>query len=93
MNIEIIRPNGDLKRERWTFSLVVGWADDSIIYLDTYRFETRETLRHKKWHSQTQWDRLDNRRNTMKTPLLFADVVAEARHIFAKQVEASIIKV
>lgn len=93
MNIEVIRPDGDLKRERWTFSLVVDWANNGIIYLNTYNFETRETLRHKKWQKQTNWDRLDKRTNNIDSPPLLEDVITEARRFFAKQIEALPIKI
>lgn len=85
MNIEIIRPHGDLKRERWTFSLMINFATPTI-YWDSYIFEARENTRHKKWSNQSIWTRLNKRDNTTTNPPLPDDVKIEVRKTFASRV-------
>ena len=85
MRTEIIRPDGDLKREVWTFDLQLIYH--LCIYFDRYSFQTRETRRHK-WKVQTHWDRLNRRDNTIASPPLPPDVEAEVRPYFAEQVRA-----
>ena len=75
MRIEIIRPDGDLKREVWTFNLIVG--DSSCIYFDSYSFQTRATTRHRTWVSQTHWQRLDKRSNNIDDPPVSTEVETE----------------
>jgi len=84
MNLEIIRPNGDLKREVWNFNLNVGWTGSPCIYFSYYSFQARDTTQHK-WVKHTHWDRL-RRDNNIDSPPLPSDVEAEARAYFQKQV-------
>ncbi len=78
MNLEVIRADGDLKREVWNFSLNIGY-DSPRIYFDYYAFQTRPTTRYKKWYSQTHWGRLEHRENNTNCPPLPSDVEAEMR--------------
>ena len=77
MIIEIVLPNGDLKREVWAFSLDIGYGF-SRIYLDHYLLQVRETARHR-WEKQTYWSRLDRRSNKIDSPPLPKEVEAEMR--------------
>ena len=67
MRVEIIKPDGDLKREEWIFSLSVSHSSPCI-YFDHFSFQTKESLRHKNWIKQTHWDRLDRRYNNIEAP-------------------------
>lgn len=84
MRIEIVRPNGDLKREVWCFYLSIGYSSPCI-YFDHYSFQTKETKRHK-WRRQTYWTRLERRYNNIDTPPLPSDVETEMRQLFANNV-------
>jgi len=57
--IEIIRNNGDLKRERWVFNFIADW-NYTVISLNTFVFETRDSKRHK-WKYQSRYERSDTR--------------------------------
>ncbi len=85
--LEIIRMNGDLNRERWFFSLVVDYSGRSCIYLDAYSFETKESTRHRKWITQNMWNRLFPRNNTISEPPVSTEVEEEARRTFADRVK------
>lgn len=76
MNVEIVRQNGALKREVWSFSIYISYAD-SCIRFDAYSFQTRETTRHRKWKKQTHWTRLMSRGNNIDNPPLPSDVKTE----------------
>lgn len=76
--IEVIRPDGDLRREVWRFSLSVSYASPCI-YFDGYSFQTKETTRHKNWIKQTHWERLDKRNNNIGEPSIPQDVETEMR--------------
>lgn len=73
MNIEIIKPDGDLMREVWYFSLSIGYSQ-SCIYFNSYSFQTRGSTRHRNWQKQTHWERLDKRRNNIDSPPLPSEV-------------------
>ncbi len=75
---EIIKPDGDLRREMWRFTLNVGWTS-SCIYFDHYSFQTRESTRHRKWVMQTHWTRFDHRNNNIADPPLPPDIENEMR--------------
>ncbi len=77
MRIEIIRPDGDLKREVWTYELAVSYFP-AYIYFDHYSFQTRPTKRHN-WRTENFWSRLDHRNNTIQDPPHSDDVEAEMR--------------
>ncbi len=81
MRVEIISPHGDLKREVWTFSLDVGY-NSACIYFDGYSFQIKDSTRHKKWISQTHWERLFRRNNNIECPPLPADAENEMRTIY-----------
>lgn len=78
MRIEIIRPNGDLKREVWVFSLSISYSSPCI-YFDAYSFQTKESKRHRNWVRQTHWVRLERRSNNIDCPSLPQDVEVEVR--------------
>lgn len=86
MRIEIVSPDGDLKREVWTFTLSTSWAS-SCIYFDSYSFQTRESSRHKKWIKQTHWTRFDRRDNNIENPLIPPDVETQMREGFSNKVK------
>jgi hypothetical protein len=88
MNIQIIRPDGDLKREVWNFSLYISWGSDKKIYFDHYSFQTKESTRHRVWKPQTNWGRLTRQNNTIDEPPLPADVEKEMREKFSEMVKA-----
>lgn len=77
MRIEVIRPDGELKREVWTFDLVIDFGT-SAIYLDNYSIWERPSKR-RKFILCTWCRRLDSRGSDIKDPPLPADVEAEAR--------------
>lgn len=85
MNIEVIRPDGDLKREVWHFSLSIPYGN-ACIYFDDYSFQTRETARHKKWIKQTHWERLDRRTNNIGEPSIPSNVEQEIRTRFQQAI-------
>ena len=84
MNLVIVRPNGDLKREEWSFSLNIEWTGRACIYLQDYSFQTRLTTRHKKWVKQTFWNRIMKRENNIDTPPIPSDVEEEMRTHYQK---------
>jgi len=80
MQLVITRPDGDLKHEVWWFTLNIGWVGSPCIFFEGYSFETRDSLRHRKWVKQTHWTRLDHSRNNNITePPLPPDVENEVR--------------
>lgn len=92
MRVEIIRPDGDLKREVWYFLLDVGYGGHGRIYLDHYSFQDRPSTRHRKWQSQTIWDRLDHRESNIEVAPLPKDVEAEMREAYRKYIDLLPIK-
>ena len=87
MNIEITQPDGELKRETWTFWLHIDiGGGEGKIFLDSYKLEMRDSTRRKKWHTEDQWQRLFNRDNTIHTPPLPEKVKNVARDRFAHKV-------
>ncbi len=78
MKIEIVDYRGDLKREVWIFTLLVGYGRQCI-YIDSYSFQTKLSTRHKSWKRQTQWDRLEHRTNNLDSPFLPDEIVASMR--------------
>lgn len=80
MRIEITRPDGDLKREVWEFTLS-GYIMDWCIYFDAYKIQTRGGNQSKKWTTQTNWYRLNHNTgyNDIDNPPLPNDVEAELR--------------
>jgi len=92
MNLEIIRPDGDLKRETWSFALNAGWTGAPCIYISDYSFQTKASTRHK-WVRQTHWDRLNRRENNIGEPPIPSDVEAEMRDYYQKMIrELPIVK-
>ena len=87
-SLEIIRPDGDLKREVWRFNLFLPYGGNKCICFNSYAFQTRETTRHRKWISQTKWNRTMRRENTIPQPPLPDDVEAEVRKTFANRVSS-----
>ena len=67
MRVEIIRPDGDLKREVWVFSLHIGYVSPRITF-DSFSFQTRESTRHRTWIWQNHWERLNPGNSTIKSP-------------------------
>jgi hypothetical protein len=78
MRIEIIRPDGDLKREIWAFTLSVDYSRPCI-YFDHYSFQTRESTRKRIWHKETYWDRLNTRESNIPYAVIPHEVDAEMR--------------
>lgn len=78
MKIEIVLPDGDLKREVWDFSLSVGYSSPCIFF-DAYCFQTKLSTRHRNWISQTHWQRLEHRNNNIENPPLPKEVEEEMR--------------
>lgn len=78
MRTEVIQNIGDLRRERWVFDLSIGISRDTL-YLDHYAFETKESNRHRKWQTQTHWDRLMRRENNVDKPPLPQDIIKRAK--------------
>jgi len=85
MQTEIVRNNGDLKREVWVFTLYVSFSSPQI-YFDSYSFQTKETNRQRKWVKQTHWERLDKWNNNIDSPPLPSDVENEARSRFQEAI-------
>jgi len=81
MNIEIIRPDGDLKREVWTFGLTIDFSGRNSITLQYYSFQTKGTKRHK-WKAQTHWERFDRRNNNIDIPPIPLDVDKEVHELY-----------
>jgi len=88
MRIEIIRPDGDLKREVWTFDVIIGWVQDGRIYLDSYHFEKRDTPRKRKWVVESHWERIEARRNLFAKPTVPADIELAVRNELAKGISS-----
>ena len=91
MQIEIVRPDGDLKCEVWDFWLYIAFEDGNI-YLDNYQFQTRESSRRKKWTTQTRWSRLEPRVSTVAKPTVPPDVADEVKTRLAAWVSTLRIK-
>lgn len=92
MNLEVIRPDGDLKRERWRFFLQVDFSHYSCIYLDDYAFQTKRTTRCRIWDTETHWNRTNCQFSNIPEAPLSLDVEAEARERFANLVKLMPIK-
>ncbi len=82
--VEIIRANGDLKREVWGFAINIGYTNSSI-YFDDYSFQTKESKRHH-WKRQTHWTRLMRRDNNIDNPPLPPDVVSEMQSYYQEYI-------
>ena len=82
MNTEIIRPDGDLKREVWRFNITIDYSGRDSITLQYYSFQTKETTRHRKWVAQTYWNRYDRRQNNIDIPPIPLDVDKEIHEIY-----------
>jgi len=84
VRIEVVRNNGDLKRERWTFFLHIDYSR-SVIWFERYVLEERAT-NHRIWQNKGLWDKIDEYHSTVQDPPLPADIEAEARQRFAEAV-------
>ncbi len=86
MRIEVVRNDGDLKREVWQFFLNIDYGR-SVIRFERYALEERATKR-RIWQNKGLWDKIDLRlyHSTVQNPPLPADVEAEARQRFAEAV-------
>lgn len=60
MAIEVTKEDGDLSRERWSFSVSSGYTDRITLRLSRYAIEERASKRHK-WKSTKKWDLYDER--------------------------------
>ncbi|KKL91937.1 hypothetical protein LCGC14_1889710 [marine sediment metagenome] len=85
MRIEIVREIGDLRREIWSFCLIVDFSGRGKIYFDSWAFQSKESKRHK-WKTQSHWTRLMRRDNTVDNPPLPGDVVVELREMLSDKV-------
>jgi hypothetical protein len=79
MRVEVIRPDGDTKREIWHFSLCIDIGGRDHIYFDRYSFQTKGSTRHRIWKTQRVWDRLDHRGSDIEAAPLPKDVETEVR--------------
>jgi hypothetical protein len=86
MEVEIIKPDGDLKREVWKFVFRDDYSAFRIV-IGRYAFQVRETRRHK-WRVQTRWERWDKRMNIIDHPPLPAEVITEAKKKLVEMIEA-----
>lgn len=92
MKCEIIEPDGDLKREVWTFILSVDYGR-ACIYLENYAFQTRDSIRRRKWESQTHWGRHFRRENNIDNPPLPPSIESQMRSHYQEYIMSlSIIK-
>jgi hypothetical protein len=89
MHIRIEKPDGDLKREVWEFSLMVDSM--SVIYFDLYAFQTRPSRRHN-WKSQSIFQRLSRRDSNMEAPVIPGSILTEMRQQFKDKIDDIIIK-
>jgi len=80
MRIEIVRPDGDLKREVWEFDLCLSYHP-ACIYFESYVLQTKESKRKRIWQGLTWWVRLPYHFKTNNIPIapLPIDVEAEMR--------------
>ena len=83
--VEIIIPNGDLKREVWSFYLRVDFARISL-WLDEYYLETKETKRHK-WKWQSRWIRTMSRDSNIEQPVAPEYVITEAKDKYKTMID------
>ncbi len=67
MFVEIIHPDGELKREVWQFEFY--GTSFFYLYLNYYALQTRPTTRHKKWREENQWYRLNARKSNIRVLL------------------------
>ena len=84
MRAEIVLPDGDLKREVWSFNLSIDYST-TCIYLEYYSFDTKETARHK-WRTQNHWGRFDRRNNNIDGPPLPMQVETEMRRRYQERI-------
>ena len=80
--LEIIKPDGDLKREKWVFEIRLSIGRDGYISFDYFGFETRPTRRHRKWTVQNQWSRFSLRDSTMPEPVIPPDIEVRIRELY-----------
>jgi len=84
MKTDIIQPDGDLKREVWSFELFNFKPEIRLMY---YSFQTRPSTRHKKWITQSHWDRLDQRYNSFAEPPISVQAIYDAKEYFIQQIK------
>ena len=84
MRIEIIVPDGDLQRKVWAFEAISDWVTEPRIYLDSYKFETKDTPRKRKWEVESWWERLGYQNNHIEKPAVPSDVEASVRSELVK---------
>lgn len=60
MAIEVTKEDGDLRRERWCFSVVCGYTDRITLRISVYAIEERASKRHK-WKATKEWVSFDER--------------------------------
>ncbi len=84
MHIEVVRSEGDLTRYVWSFWFC---ERNMTLYLDHFKEEYRETLRHK-FRAITAYDRIDARSNSiqMEQISLPPSVMDEAKQKFVDQI-------
>lgn len=92
MNFKITRPNGDLKREVWTFSLRIEpyLTNHDYIKWVYYQSQYKDNIRQRKWRVRGLWDSSDTRpwHSNIQDPPLPDNVKTEACENFAEQVKA-----
>lgn len=60
MAIDVIKEDGDLRRERWSFGVGTNYTDRVMLRLNRYALEERESKRHK-WKPVKKWDSFNER--------------------------------
>lgn len=91
MRIEIIRPDGDLKREVWSFTLYVNYSQ-SCIYFNSYYFQTKESKRKRNWTNQSYWTKFFSRESNIPCPNIPQDIQEEIHNKYAEYVKTLPIK-
>jgi hypothetical protein len=84
----VARESDDLHRQRWEFSLNIGYGNDDYIRLDEYAVEHKDNTRQRNWRRDGRYYRLMPRDSTIKDPPMPLEVVEMAQQHFANSVKA-----
>lgn len=92
MKLEIIRTDGDLKREVWTFILLTDpyrGISGNHIKFDRYQSQYKDNTRQRNWRLSGLWDCMDKREyhSTIQNPPLPIDVENEIREKYSEMVK------
>jgi hypothetical protein len=91
MQKEIIRADGNLRREIWYFDLT-SFSGRLTLMLSDYYVHTRKTTRCK-WGQEKHWNHIFQRDSDLKTPPLPKDVEREIRAYYSVAVDEMPIKI